>query len=206
MIIDSFVAWIVSNPSEFVSDASGVAIVGTLILLYLQIRGEGKSRKFEGKSREFETYEKLMSDFSDVTLKLMDNPELSEQVYKDQNMPLKWQSYSSEQKRAYSYFDSLLGLFERVWIARKESNLGTTEVEAWKVWLRDLASIDIFIDVFRDNEGQFDSSLMREVKEFVDAAQKKKTDSSALAPPSSDLERTATQTSSKPKSDGNDAS
>jgi hypothetical protein len=175
-VSSSLVAWVVSNPSVALADASDVAIVFTLVVLFWEIRGEEKSR-------EFDTYERLLSDFSDITLRLVDNPALSEQVYKNENKPLNWDSYTPDQKQAYSYFDSLLGLFERVWIAKKKNSLETREVEAWRVWLRDLASIDIFQDVYGDNQAQFNSSLMREVREFISDTKKGKALSSAPTPP-----------------------
>lgn len=166
-------------------DASAVAIVATLILLIWQLR-------VESKAREFETYEKLRSDFSEVTLKLMDHSlKLSEQIYVRSNRPKRWDTYSDYQKKAYSYFDGLLGLFERVWMANEdptvlkylvrayrfrspkwETRRRTKRLGTWRAWLSDLVSIDLFQDVFEENWDQFDPSLVIDIRDRLEASKK----------------------------------
>jgi hypothetical protein len=41
----------------------------------------------DGKTRRFQTYEKLRSDFTDIVMKLVDKPKVSEYIYLKENKP-----------------------------------------------------------------------------------------------------------------------
>ena len=60
-----------------------------------------------------------MSDFSNVTLSIVEHPGLRE-LYVSRSEPKNWGKYDEDKKALYCYFDSLLGLLERVWFSYKK--------------------------------------------------------------------------------------
>ena len=60
-----------------------------------------------------------MSDFSNMTLSLIERPSLQEACMIG-SKPKNWDNYNKDKKALYCYFDSLFGLLERVWISYKK--------------------------------------------------------------------------------------
>jgi hypothetical protein len=145
---------------DVITASSDVAVMVSLVILAIQIY-------FQRREMKYSTYEKLMSDFSATASLLIDHPEVLDITMKGSAPPEKWGKYSENEKKAYYYFDSLLGLFERVYFARKEIKLPQEEWERWRRWIEYLKTNDIFMDVFNDNIELYDSGFTDEINNSV---------------------------------------
>lgn len=132
------------------------AVIGSLLVLAYQIYLQRREMKYS-------TYEKLMSDFSATASLLIDHPEVLDITMKG-DPPEKWDKYKEDEKKAYYYFDSLLGLFERVYSAKKEKRLSQEEWERWRKWIEYLITNEIFLDVVNDNIELYDSEFIDEIR------------------------------------------
>ena len=110
-----------------------------------------------------------MSDFSGTATILIDRPEILEIYVKGKGKPKKWDKYNEAEKRTFAFFNSLLALLERVWFGVPEKD--------WKnyysKWVKDLATNEIFLDVFKDYKKIYDVSftveldaIIKEIKEI----------------------------------------
>lgn len=149
-----------SDVGDFVALVANIGLVVSLFFLVYQILLQRKELKYS-------VYEKLMSDFSNISLLLVEHPELRK-IYNGGNKPKNWDKYDDDEKTMYCYFDSLLGLFERVWVSYKEMRwLNREDWGQWKNWIRDLARNEIFVDVVNDNKELYDPSFINEVQETI---------------------------------------
>ncbi len=147
------------------SAAANLSLLATVVFLAYQVSSERNDRKYDA-------YENLMSEFSQAALYLVDHPSLAESLYSGKNKPEHWDSYSQEEKNLYSYFDSLLGLFERVWVAQSDMHFAEPDWEAWRSWIRNLANNSVFVDAYHDNSSLYDSTLVKEMKQIIEQASK----------------------------------
>jgi len=146
--------------SLFAALAANVAVV---VSLYLQ------RRELREHTREltYSVYERLMGEFSNVTLKLVESSDLRE-AFVFGAEPAQWHNYDQPKRALFFYFDSLLGLFERVWYSCQSSQGGSEEDwQQWKNWIKELAANAVFVDLLNESEGLYDSGFLKEVKEVA---------------------------------------
>lgn len=148
-----------NDPAVLATLAANVATVIALIFLAFQIRSQGSDAKYTA-------YEKLMSDFTETTLKLVEQPGISGILY-----PRSWTA-SKDQKdlqEAYWYSEALLGLFERVWIAQKKFKRANIEWSEWSIWINELGKSPVFQKVVAENLKYYDSDFMDEVQRLLES-------------------------------------
>ncbi len=153
-----------SDVQATVTLATDMAVVISIAVLAIQVYLQRKATKYN-------TYEKLMSDFSATASLLIDRPEILEIYVQGNGKPKKWGRYSEAEKRAFSFFSSLLGLLERVWFGVPEKDW----INYYSKWVKDLATNDIFLDVFNDNKKIYDVSFTDEVDKIIKEVQEKTT-------------------------------
>ena len=136
--------------------ATNIAIVISLLVLATNLYLQRKSTKYN-------TYEKLMSDFSGTASILIDRPEILEIYVKGKGKPEKWDKYSEVEKKTFAFFNSLLALLERVWFGVPKKD--------WKnyysKWVKDLATNDLFLDVFNNYKKIYDVSFTYEIDTII---------------------------------------
>jgi hypothetical protein len=141
--------------------ATDIAVVISLVVLSINVYLQRKATKYN-------TYEKLMSEFSGTASVLIDRPEILEIYVKGKGQPKKWDKYSDAEKKTFSFFSSLLALLERVWFGVAEKDW----TNYYSKWVKDLATNDVFLDVFNDTKKIYDVSFTNEmdaiIKEVVD--------------------------------------
>src|SRR5438034_8930945 len=145
-------SYIPADVQEFGTFLANISVAIALFALVYQIRRERRQN-------EFDAYVELYGDFAEISLKLIEMTGISEVVYKGKNKPTKWDKYTELERQAYSYFDLLLGLFERVWIGKEEVKIPEREWLPWQNWIEDLASIELFAETFQENRKQFDNAF-----------------------------------------------
>jgi len=149
-----------SDLQELLAIAGNVSLVVTLVFLTYQLFHERKEHRYA-------VYEKLMSDFTQVSLLLSTEPDLA-YAYRSTYKTSKWDNYTEDEKRLFCYFDSLFGLFERVWIALRRGRKGTgANWVHWRNWIKLLATHSVFVDVFEFNKEFYDSNFIHEVQNVV---------------------------------------
>ena len=136
--------------------ATDIAVVISLVVLSINVYLQRKATKYN-------TYEKLMSDFSGTASVLIDRPEILEIYVKGKGQPKKWDKYSEAEKKTFSYFSSLLALLERVWFGVPEKDW----INYYSNWVKDLATNDIFLDVFNDTKKMYDVSFTNEMDAII---------------------------------------
>ncbi len=141
-----------SDIQATVTLATDIAIVISLVVVTAQVYLQRKATKYN-------TYEKLMSDFSATASLLIDRPEILEIYFRGNGKPKRWDKYSEAEKRAFFFFGSLLALLERVWFGVPEKDW----IDYYSKWVKDLATNDIFLDVFNDNKKMYDVSFTNEI-------------------------------------------
>jgi len=108
-----------------------------------------------------------MADFSDLETLLVEHPELQD-LYVAGSKPKNWDSYSKDEKAMFFYFDALFGLLERVWVSYKEEKWTKPEDwKQWKKWIEELATNELFVTVFKENEKLYEPSFVKEVQEII---------------------------------------
>jgi len=130
---------------DLITLVTNIALVISLFFLIYQIYLQRREMKYS-------TYEKLNSDFSNTAFLLVEHPELTKNVYVGENKPKNWEKYDEGKKVAYSYFDALLGLFERAYTANREIGLSKKDWNQWGNWIKELATNPIFVDIVNDDK------------------------------------------------------
>ncbi|MGO8807172.1 MAG: hypothetical protein ACLQO7_11335 [Candidatus Bathyarchaeia archaeon] len=151
-----------SDVQATVTLATDIAIVISLVVVAIQVYLQRKATKYN-------TYEKLMSDFSATSSMLIDHPEILEIYYRGNGKPKKWDKYSEAEKKAFSFFSSTLALLERVWFGVPEKDW----IDYYSKWVKDLATNDIFLDVFNDSKKIYDVSFTREIDAIIKGIKEK---------------------------------
>ena len=136
--------------------ATDIAVVISLVVLSINVYLQRKATKYN-------TYEKLMSDFSGTASILIDRPEILEIYVKGKGQPKKWGKYSEAEKKTFSFFSSLLALLERVWFGVAEKDW----INYYSKWVKDLATNDVFLDVFNDTKKIYDVSFTNEMDAII---------------------------------------
>jgi hypothetical protein len=136
--------------------ATDIAVVISLVVLSTNVYLQRKATKYN-------TYEKLMSDFSGTASILIDRPEILEIYFKGKGQPKKWSKYSEAEKKTFSFFSSLLALLERVWFGVPEKDWNNY----YSKWVKDLATNDVFLDVFNDTKKMYDVSFTNEIDTII---------------------------------------
>ena len=151
-----------SDVQSTVTLATDIAIVISLAVVAIQVYLQRKATKYN-------TYEKLMSDFSANASLLIDRPEILEIYYRGNGKPKKWDKYSEAEKKAFSFFSSTLAMLERVWFGVPEKDW----IDYYSKWVKDLATNDIFLDVFNDSKKIYDVSFTREIDAIINGIKEK---------------------------------
>jgi pheromone shutdown protein TraB len=151
-----------SDVQATVTLATDIAIVISLVVVAIQVYLQRKATKYN-------TYEKLMSDFSANASLLIDRPEILEIYYKGKGKPKRWDKYSEAEKKAFSFFSSTLALLERVWFGVPEKDW----IDYYSKWVKDLATNDVFLDVFNDSKKIYDVSFTREIDAIINGIKEK---------------------------------
>jgi hypothetical protein len=136
--------------------ATDIAVVISLVVLSINLYLQRKATKYN-------TYEKLMSDFSGTASILIDRPEILEIYVKGKGQPKKWSKYSDAEKKTFSFFSSLLALLERVWFGVAEKDW----INYYSKWVKDLATNDVFLDVYNDTKKIYDVSFTNEMDAII---------------------------------------
>ena len=136
--------------------ATDIAVVISLVVLSINVYLQRKATKYN-------TYEKLMSDFSGTASILVDRPEILEIYFKGKGQPKKWGQYSEAEKKTFSFFSSLLALLERVWFGVPEKDW----INYYSKWVKDLATNNVFLDVFNDTKKMYDVSFTNEMDAII---------------------------------------
>ena len=151
-----------SDIQAIVTLATDIAIVISLVVLAINVYLQRKATKYN-------TYEKLMSDFSGTASILIDRPEILEIYVKGKGKPKKWDKYSEAEKKTFSFFSSLLALLERVWFGVPEKDW----INYYSKWVKDLATNEVFLDVFNDNKKMYDVSFTNEIDAIIKGIKEK---------------------------------
>ena len=142
-----------SDIQAIASLATDIAVVISLVVLSINVY-------LQRKATRYNTYEKLMSDFSGTVSILIDRPEILEIYVKGKGQPKKWDKYSEAEKKTFSFFSSLL---ERVWFGVPEKDW----INYYSKWVKDLATNDVFLDVFNDTKKMYDVSFTNEMDAII---------------------------------------
>jgi len=145
-----------SDIQAIASLATDIAVVISLVVLSINVY-------LQRKATRYNTYEKLMSDFSGTVSILIDRPEILEIYVKGKGQPKKWDKYSEAEKKTFSFFSSLLALLERVWFGVPEKDW----INYYSKWVKDLATNDVFLDVFNDTKKMYDVSFTNEMDAII---------------------------------------
>jgi hypothetical protein len=149
---------------QVVSVVADLGVMISVIVLVYQII-------LQQRELRYNTYDRLMSDFTTASLYIIDHPEFKE-MYVGKAEPKNWKNHGKKEKSLYYYFDSLLALFERVWIACREMKIISKEDwEYWRRWLKEPSENQIFRDVFWDNKELYDEFFVKEVENVIFAEQ-----------------------------------
>ena len=150
------------NIQSIATLATDIAIVISLVVLSINVYLQRKATKYN-------TYEKLMSDFSGTASVLIDRPEILEIYVKGKGQPKKWDKYSDAEKKTFTFFSSLLALLERVWFGVPEKDWSNY----YSKWVKDLATNDVFLDVYNDTKKIYDVSFTNEMDAITKGVTKK---------------------------------
>jgi hypothetical protein len=145
---------------DVITALANIAVVISLGVLAYQIHLQRSEMKYS-------TYEKLMSEFSATATLLIDHPEVLNITTKGSGKPKKWDKYGEDEKKAYCFFDSMLGLQERAYFAIKDLRLPQKDWGDWRKWIEDLVTNEIFMDVFNDNKELYDSEFKDEMENVI---------------------------------------
>jgi hypothetical protein len=146
------------------------ALVGSLIFVARQVSLERETLNRSIEQAKYSTIEKLMSDFSSATFKLVENATLRDE-FVSCSQPENWGKYDKNNKALFFYFDSLIGLIERVWTSHTKTDwLDKAEWNLWFNWMVQMAKNPIFRDVFKDIRSKklYEESFMDEVQRAID--------------------------------------
>ena len=150
-----------SDIQAVVALATNIAIVISLLVVAINVY-------LQRKSTNYNTYEKLMSDFSGTASILIDRSEILEKYVNGTGKPKKWDQYSEAEKRTFAFFNSLLALMERVWFGVPKKD--------WKnyysKWVKDLATNELFLDVFNHYRKIYDASFTTKVDAIIKETKK----------------------------------
>jgi hypothetical protein len=148
------------SSADLVTIVANIALVVSVVVLSYQVLLQRRELKYS-------SYEKLMSDFSNAAVILVQERGLRD-VFVSGDEPRNWRRYTEDEKTAYFYFDSLIGLFERVWVSYKELHWSTEEDwNQWRNWIAELKRNKVFVDVLLEakEDGLFDPKFMSEMKQ-----------------------------------------
>ena len=126
--------------SFIISVVGSGAVVVSLVFLMIQIKQQREDERFT-------VFEKLMSDFTQLNLILVNRPQIADYLYPSSGT--EWKNASTEERMAFYYLDSVLGLCERAWTAGRKSKAGKTEWIGWRNWLKSFAKSPIFAEMQR---------------------------------------------------------
>ena len=149
------------SAADLATIVADIALVVSVVVLSYQVLLQRRELKYS-------SYEKLMSDFSNAAVTLVEQRGLRD-VFVSGDEPGNWKRYTEDEKTAYFYFDSLIGLFERVWVSHKELHWSTEEDwNQWRNWIAELKRNKVFVDVLLEakEDGLFDPEFISEMEQI----------------------------------------
>ncbi|MDG6904329.1 MAG: hypothetical protein JRN20_00930 [Nitrososphaerota archaeon] len=145
---------------------ANASIAASLIVLIIQIYSQRKENRFS-------TYEKLMSEFTNASLFLAEHQQIAEFLYGDDpEHTIPQNLFQSTRWASFYYLDALLGLFERVWVARQQGYFQRWSY--WRNWISDLSKKAVFLELFENTKQSYDPSFVQEVEEVIRQNKKSK--------------------------------
>ena len=69
---------------------------------------------------------------------------------------------------ALYYLDSLLGLFERAWLASAHSKARKEDWIGWRNWLKSVAKSPIFSDLLKASEEEWEQPFRKELESILE--------------------------------------
>jgi hypothetical protein len=134
------------------------AVLVSLAFLAFQIRQQREDERFT-------VFEKLMSDFTQLNLMLVNRPQIADYLYPSSGA--EWKNAPTEERMAFYYLDSVLGLCERAWTAGRKSKAGKTEWIGWRNWLKSFAKSPVFAELLKGNEGMYEEPFTKELETIL---------------------------------------
>lgn len=150
------------NYSLYLSLIGNGAVIVSLIFLVIQIRQQRQDGRFT-------VFEKLMSDFTQLNLLLVNKPQIASYLYPESTSieGPKWDTEPVEKRMAFYYLDSVLGLCERAWTAGRQSKADPKEWIGWRNWLKSFAKSPVFAELIKANEGMYEDSYITELESIL---------------------------------------
>jgi hypothetical protein len=150
------------------TELADCAVVVSLLLVAYQIWLQRRDLRFTAN-------EGLMSDFSQMTLFLVDHPQIARQVYSDSGVgDAELAGDLQDRQMALYYLDGLLGLFERAWWASKQSKARREDWIGWRNWLKSLAKSSLFAELLKSSEGEWEPAFREELRSILAEIQTEK--------------------------------
>jgi len=134
------------------------AVLVSLVFLAFQIRQQREDERFT-------VFEKLMSDFTQLNLVLVNRPQIADYLYPSSGT--EWENAPPEKRMAFYYLDSVLGLCERAWTAGRKSKAGKTEWIGWRNWLKSFAKSPVFSELLKATEGMYEEPFTKELESIL---------------------------------------
>jgi hypothetical protein len=147
-----------SIASLIVSAIGSLAVLGSLVFLAFQIKQQREGERFT-------VFEKLMSDFTQLNLLLVNHPQIADHLYPGEEA--EWKNEPTEKRMAFYYLDSVLGLCERAWTAGKKSKAEQNEWIGWRNWLKSFAKGPLFAELLKANEGMYEEPFTKELESIL---------------------------------------
>jgi hypothetical protein len=155
------------DTSLLIQDITNIAIMVSIAFLAYQIY-------LQRKETEYNRYEKLMNDFSATTSSLLDHIDVLDLTMVGDLRPKKWDKYTEAQKKTCCYYDSLIGLLERVYVGVPH-NSPNDDWEPWRIWIENLSNNELFVDTFNNNRKMYGSHFVTEIENIIkETADKRK--------------------------------
>lgn len=137
-----------------------LAFAASLVILVYQIY-------LQRKDTRIAAYDKLMGDFTQIQLEVMEHPEVTDYLYGKDGHSAGSHHYEKEETIALHYMDALIGLIERVWIAQRQYKFPGSNWIQWRYWLVQLGKSPHFREYFESARGYYDSSFVNEVQKAI---------------------------------------
>ena len=147
-----------STYSLIVSAIGSGAVLVSLLFLAFQIKQQREDERFT-------VFEKLMSDFTQLNLLLVNRPQIADYLYPASGT--EWKNEPTEKRMAFYYLDSVFGLCERAWTAGRKSKAGKAEWIGWRNWLKSFAKSPVFAELLKANEGMYEEPFTRELESIL---------------------------------------
>jgi hypothetical protein len=139
----------------------GMAVIIALAAL-LYSAWQNKRR---AEQQKFQNYLHGMSEYLDLAKIMIERPELhSIYDYSSQDLDRSYHCLSSEEKARVYYCNTIIALFETVWVANKKGWLSKDEWPYWLAWARQLNQSAEFRWTLEWVKGDYDGDFLQEIE------------------------------------------